>query len=102
MFDETGSFHNRPPSDLYMLPVERNFRTCNVRVEMQHQGSSREAYSWLYLVATTFRLSKECIRSRLSYEPGAGVLIQFGKHRRIVVTVRYYRLFSNGRSVGTA
>lgn len=102
MFDGTGSFHNGPPSDLYMLPVKRSFRTCTVRVEMQHQGSSREAYSWLYLVATTFRLSKECIRSWLSHEPGSGVLIQIGEHRRIVVTVRYYRLFNAGGDVGTA
>ena len=89
--DDFGSFHNGPPDDLYMLPVEKTFGTCTVSVELQHQGSSREAYSWLEIVAATYRLSRECIRSWLWHEPGAGVLIQLGEHRRIVVMVRYYR-----------
>lgn len=90
--DDFGSFHNDPPDDLYMLPVEKRFGTCTVIVELLHQGSSRENFSWLDIVGTTYRLSKQCIRSWLWHEPGAGVVIQLGDHRRIVVIVRYYRL----------
>lgn len=89
--DNFGSFHNGPPDDLYMLPVEKDFGTCIVNVEMLHQGSSKEALSWLHIVATTYQLSKHCIRSRLWPNPGAGAVIQLGEHNRIVVIVKYYR-----------
>ena len=89
-----GSFHNGLPDDPYRLPVEKMVGSCTVRVEMQHEGSSREAFSWFLLVQSTARLSREC----LSYG-AAGALVQFGKHRRILATVRYYKAVQDGENV---
>ena len=94
--DEIGSFHNGPPDDLFKLPVRKKFGTCTVSVEMQHQGSSREVFEWDSIVAATLRLSRQCLRSWLWHEPGAGALIQFGDHCRILVMVRYYRYVNEG------
>ena len=85
-----GCFHNGPPDDPYKLPVMKTVDTCTVRVEMQHQGSSRESFSWHLLVSATASLSKNCLTSRLWPERGVGALIEFGNHRRINVSVRHY------------
>lgn len=97
-----GSFHNGPPDDPFMLPVEKTVGTCTVRVEMQHQGSSREAFSWLLIVEATLRLSKQCLTSWLAPEPGAGCFIRFGKHGRVIATVGYYRVVSDAENAETA
>ena len=101
-FDNVGSFHNGPPDDPYQLPLEKTVSTCTVSVEMQHQGSSREAFSWSLLVEATLRLSKECLGPVLSPERGAGVWIRFGNHRKIVVIVRYYKTLAERKHVATA
>lgn len=97
-----GSFHNGPPDDPYQLPLEKTVSTCTVSVEMQHQGSSREAFSWFLLVEATLRLSKECLGPVLSPEHGAGVWIRLGNHRKIVTIVRYYKTLAERKHVATA
>ena len=87
--DVIGSFHNGPPNDPFKLPVERTFRTCTVSVEMQHRGSTEEAFSWFILVSATSRLTNECLGGLFSFWSSAGALIQFGDHGRIVTAVKY-------------
>lgn len=100
-FRGPGSFHNGLPDDPFELPVQKTVGSCIVRVELQHEGSSREAYSWLLLVEATASLSRECLTSWLWPDRGVGVRAQLGKHRRIVVTVRYYKAVNDGEIVET-
>ncbi len=94
--DGADCFHNGPPDDPYKLPVMKTVGTCTVRVEMQHEGSSREAFNWFILVTATARLSRECLTSWLWPDRGVGALIEFGKHGRIIVSVRHYKAVSEG------
>lgn len=51
-----GSFHNGAPDDVFMLPVEKTHESCRVRVELVHEGSSRQSESWANVVARALRL----------------------------------------------
>lgn len=75
---------------------------CPVNIEMQHQGSSRGMFSWFLIVKATLRLTWECLSSWLWPESGAGVINRFGKHSRIVATVKYYKAISDGRNTEDA
>lgn len=100
--DGYGSFHNGPPDDPYRLPVRESLRTCVISVEMVHQGSSREAFDWFFLVQATVTLARECLNTRLSAVQYAGVWIWFGTHGRILVTVRHSNTFSGGGNIYNA
>ena len=97
-----GSFHNGPPDDPFKLPVEKTVGTCTVTVEMMHQGSTREGFSWLLIVEATLKLSKECLTSWLAPEPGMGGFIRFGKHGRLLSSVGYYKAVREGENIETA
>ena len=100
--DDDGSFHNGPPDDPFRLPVEKTVSTCTVSVELAHQGPTREAGSWLLLVDATLRSSRECLNPWMATPRSAGAWIWFGKHRRIVVTVKYYRDANDAMDVESA
>lgn len=53
-----GSFHNGAPDDVFRLPVEKTHESCRVRVELRHQGSSRQSSSWHVVVARAVRLAE--------------------------------------------
>lgn len=100
--DGYGSFHNGPPDDPYALPVEKTVRTCTVSIEMRHSGSSRDASSWKFIVQATLKFSRDCLHSWPAPERGAGVIVQFGSHGRILATVRYYKAVNDRKGMDTA
>ena len=91
-YEGQGSFHNGPPDDPYRLPVERTVNTCTVSVELVHQGSTREAGEWLLIVDATLDSGRECLNPGMGIAPvrSTGVWVWYGKHRRIIITMRYY------------
>lgn len=83
-------------------PSAKTVGSCAVRVEMQHQGSLREAFSWMKIVQATLRLSRECLGPWQSTERGAGACTHFGNHGRIASTVRYCKAVGDGGNVEMA
>lgn len=52
-----GAFHNGLPDDIFRLPVEKEFESCRVKVELRHQGSTRIAQDWQVVVASALTLA---------------------------------------------
>ena len=94
-----GSFHNGGPDDPYKLPVEKTAGTCTVSVELAHQGSTREAGDWRFILEAALSLSRRCLNPWLTPDDSAGVWIWYGQHRRITATVKYYKIVNEGLSV---
>ena len=46
---DKGAFHNGPPNDPFQLPVSKTHASCRVRVELAHEGRSREQASWQFV-----------------------------------------------------
>lgn len=65
--DGDGSFHNGPPNDPFRLPVAKTHGTCRVRVELRHEGSSRQASSWPFIVHRALTLATMWVICSFSY-----------------------------------
>ena len=103
-YEGQGSFHNGPPDDLFRLPVETTVETCTVGVELVHQGSTKEAGEWIILIDAALRSGRECLNPGMGIAPvkNTGVCVWYGKHRRIIVTMRYYEPDDYGVHVESA
>ena len=86
-----GIFHNGDPDDPFRLPIEKTLGSCTVSVQMEHQGSSREAYWWPMITAGTSRLAEVCLISRSTYYRGTGGVLTLGRHSRIMARIELSR-----------
>ena len=101
-YEKIDTFHNGPPNNPYRLPVEKTVKSCTVSVEMVHEGSTTEAGSWQDLWHAAVECGRECLQDWVRPAPSAGAWVWFGKHRRIVVTLRYYEVLDEGINVEVA
>lgn len=53
-----GSFHNGGPDDVFRLPVRKTQGTCAVRIELRHEGSSRQSASWHVIISRALSLNE--------------------------------------------
>ena len=90
--DGGGSFHNGAPDDPYRLPVKKTSGTCTVSVELEHEGSTREAGDWFFMVDAMLSVARRC----LNLERAAGARVWCGRHFRILVTVGTTELSMTG------
>ena len=81
-----GNFHAKGEFDEWQLPVQEDYETCRVYIEMT-QSSLGESSSWYEIKTTARKLNDECRKKAVLGDVSGGV-VRIGEHGWIRISLQ--------------